>query len=415
MPRSRTSGYNLSDSSMSELSAARYRLKSVNRLTRSMTTSIFKQQKSVPMAPASSSFWSSFGFGKRTDQDSDHFAMRGFSVDPAVASDKRFAGLLSTVHATMEALGKALSSERKLDTTAHEIAALREVIFATQELTKCTSELLFQVERRNLQLTARSTRSDYMHTLSELIGAPPPRKVWSEEWHQLNVETCVLVALQGLTSMSLSQKERQECVLRAQGYSIENKLAMYADAISWKVERGWSHGDARAHTCLGGVVGAALGKALQENSSRYAASTYAVCLALQRAAKLQAETSPPVFVELDHGANSAAWKDAHFRHIEQPDVHGFRGFTCCAELHAYDDPLMFPEDGGFMMRGRYEDGQPVYEPNEGPVLKIVSSPNDSSGLHSAVETGPGGDGADSSNALSPQAESLAAEQMCPCG
>ena len=32
----------------------------------------------------------------------------------------------------------------------------------------------------------------------------------------------------------------------------------------------------------------------------------------------------------------------HIVNIEKPDMNGFRGFTCAAELHAYDDPKLFP-------------------------------------------------------------------------
>jgi hypothetical protein len=66
--------------------------------------------------------------------------------------------------------------------------------------------------------------------------------------------------------------------------TIEAKFRKYEDELVFKKERGWSQADAEAHLCLTGVVGASLAKAMEQRSSRYAASTYALYMSLQRGA-----------------------------------------------------------------------------------------------------------------------------------
>lgn len=67
------------------------------------------------------------------------------------------------------------------------------------------------------------------------------------------------------------------------GWEIEEKVA----------QLGWTEEDALTHTCLTGMVGAVIARALDERDSRYAASTYGIVNALQRAAIRQETTPPP--------------------------------------------------------------------------------------------------------------------------
>ena len=76
--------------------------------------------------------------------------------------------------------------------------------------------------------------------------------------------------------------------------SIDKKKENFGLEITEKVEQlGWTEEDALTHTCLTGMVGAVIARALDERDSRYAASTYGIVNALQRAAIRQTTTPPP--------------------------------------------------------------------------------------------------------------------------
>ena len=169
--------------------------------------------------------------------------------------------------------------------------------------------------------------------------------------------------------------------------TIEAKLRNYKAELDFKTGRGWTQADAEAHLCLTGVVGASLAKALEEGSvtgsSRFAASTYALYMSLQRGAlideKLRSAAGisdevppPPVYHHILGGTNSASERSERILTIDTPDKYEFTGFTCMAELHGYDDPELFTDDNEFQSRGAYDKGKPTYVLNKGDVLKIVS-------------------------------------------
>jgi hypothetical protein len=221
-----------------------------------------------------------------------------------------------------------------------------------------------------------SARSDFMRTLEELIGPPPESKDWRDEWDELNIEYGLLAQDQKGEPRDRETVRANRKALAAKGIgTIEAKLRNFKDEIDFKTNLGWTQADAEAHLCLTGVVGASIARALEEGSSRYASSTYALYMSLQRGALLDRQrgwTPLPVYHHISDGLNSASEKSQRILSIETANKYGFTGFTCMAELHGYDDPNLFTEDGEFMSRDAYKDGKATYKPNKGDVLKIVS-------------------------------------------
>ena len=87
---------------------------------------------------------------------------------------------------------------------------------------------------------------------------------------------------------ALAVVQKYNCTVALGG--VDTKIKNYQDEIMWKLERGWTEADAQTHTCLTGLVGNSIAKAMSEKSNRYNASTYGLCTALHRGAVIQQET-----------------------------------------------------------------------------------------------------------------------------
>ena len=254
------------------------------------------------------------------------------------------------------------------------IATMREALMLCEDVSRSLSDIVLESER-SLALQ-KSTRSDFMRTLKELIGPPPESKEWRDEWDELNIEFGLLKQDQEGKPRNRDTVVENMKGLAARGIgTIEAKFRNFKQDIEFKTSIGWTQADAEAHLCMTGVVGASIARALEERSARYAASTYALYMSLQRGAmldKCRGVTPPPVYHHIGGGANSASEKSRRILSIEEADKYGFKGFTCMAELHGYDDPNLFTDDGEFMSRDVYVDGKATYKLNKGDVLMIVS-------------------------------------------
>lgn len=214
--------------------------------------------------------------------------------------------------------------------------------------------------------------------VEKVVGKRPMRK-WQQEWVALNVDQA---AIDG-------ELEYAVCERYAKGgpESIEAKAREHADAIQWKLDAGWSHHDALAHTLISSAGVSALGRALAEKESTYAASTAAICDALASRARLLIRTNssgasdpsglegslaPKAYCNL-RGLFGLVTEDARWGTFLTPQTPigtrlGIHSFVC-----ATASSVTFASTRGFgvptLVKGRVE-----FDPQNSPVVCFVSRP-----------------------------------------
>ena len=198
------------------------------------------------------------------------------------------------------------------------------------------------------------SRSNFLFTLSELVGPPPIAGDWRDEWVSLNQETARVKGWKLPSAEDLSGDGKR---------GVAAKLRTYQHQVDFKVARGWTVENASTHVALSGVCSTVLGLSIQERSTRYAASAHALCDALAEAALAQEELSPVCYFLIHGKMGLAETVDKRFAALSQPDSHGFRGFTSDAEVHMLGETesfrigLMFPADGAAPRQKRTAHGK----------------------------------------------------------
>lgn len=226
-----------------------------------------------------------------------------------------------------------------------------EVLSALHLSLRTTQQQSFKLHE--LKPVAQMSRSGWIATLQDLIGPKPIDRTWQDEWVALNVEFYQLAGE--------SSKATPDYIL--ENNSIESWLAARRTRILDMTKRGWSVAGARVYMALSGR-GNVMASALLAESTRYAASTYALSEALYEAARKQEHEAsqissraaspalpdsqltslerpceegvqvsaklPPVLYWHRRGRYSLEESDKRWLNIEIPDVTGFLGLTSTA-------------------------------------------------------------------------------------
>ena len=254
------------------------------------------------------------------------------------------------------------------------------------------------VLNRLLVAASATSRAGHLRSLPELIGAPPKR-TWQDEWVHLKAESY------RLSGQGEATVEEDEAYVRK-----NDMIDKYVEQdgvksdIAYLVEQGWPPERAQVYALLFSCLDA-LGRALGERDSCYAASTYAISEALfaQRqgagtddgktlttASRGDGNRAPelpaPLYAHV-HGLFSLAERDPAWESLEIPDGTGFRGLTSSALVHASWDSRNFTEDGFLVSTTDPNDPtKAVLEPQDSDIVCFVSGPDDDHGAHSAIVT-----------------------------
>ena len=231
---------------------------------------------------------------------------------------------------------------------AQAIEDLRKTVIDSQQQVIRAQEQL----ARLLTAAPATSRAGHLRSLPELIG-PPPQRQWQDEWVKLKAESYRLSG------------QGEETPEEDEAYVIKHDMVdMYQQQegvrldIAHLEQQQWPHDRAVVYTLLF-TCADALGRALRERDSCYAASTYALSEALfkqragatdddvkagggKRAASKQPRARPPqaLYAHRD-GLFSLSEREPAWENMEAPDGTGFRGLTSSALVHASCDPRYF--------------------------------------------------------------------------
>ena len=180
-----------------------------------------------------------------------------------------------------------------------------------------------------------------MH-VERAVGPPPTERTWRDEWAELQAENARLLDRPPVTASDAGKGGE---------HSIEAWISLRARSIGWKVEAGWVQSQAEAFTIISVRGSAALARALQERSDRFAACTHLVVGVLAIQAQNLTQPAPMCYFSLT-GAIGLATKDHVWDALVQPDVAPGLSFvtSCIASGQATADGSNFPDDRGMLPR-----------------------------------------------------------------
>jgi hypothetical protein len=264
-------------------------------------------------------------------------------------------------------------------TTEEETAA-----FVEKTLSQSIGRLIFGVVSRNAkrrtmrglsidrgsQAKSETTRSKFRQTLAQLIGSPPnpSERTWRDDFDPAMQE--------GMASLGTDIKDFPH---RASPELFREKHVRNG-VHQQKLAIGFSEDEA---SCLEAItskpIGLALGKALEEGSSRYAALTYTAYNTIATHAA-SGKVAPKCYIHLRGLGTGLADMDERWLHIETPDQTGFRGMTIYTPL-ALRKAVEFKYDAAGL---KAHGGQTVVD---SPVICFESAELEESMFHSLVYTG----------------------------
>ncbi len=127
--------------------------------------------------------------------------------------------------------------------------------------------------------------------------------------------------------------------------SISKLLRNYAGGLSWMLHAGWPLTQATACMLLCAYGAAAIGDAIRRRSHEFAASTHAICHALQQRAWTVSTPAPPTYSAVD-GTFGLAVADPAWLDLLSPTVDGTvrRSILTSAPVQACDNPAALPEE-----------------------------------------------------------------------
>eukprot|EP00966_Prymnesium_polylepis_P077183 1788018-Prymnesium_polylepis.1 len=168
--------------------------------------------------------------------------------------------------------------------------------------------------------------------------------------------------------------------------SVKTIIKDLAAPIEARVKAGWPREQAEAYMLIAASINAPLAAAVRERSDRYAASTHAVCEALEAAARRQKEVAPLVFRNLT-GEYGFATDDAAWEVLRQPGAKaGLAVVTSGVVRGSAPAAKIFPDDQGFRVLVN-TGGKNTFKLVDSDVVCIRSAPKDAGGHHSLVHIG----------------------------
>jgi len=216
-----------------------------------------------------------------------------------------------------------------------------------------------------------TSRARFLLSLNELVGPPPLRRTWRDDWVPLRIEYLKLTGQGRLAS---------EVSVRASA-PLEKKIRQWGGDIDALVARGWPRESAETYRVLS-TVSNALGRALRGRDPAYNAAIYAVNEVLY-AQQQPAEHLPKLMYAPRRGAWSLSTEEPQWEQLEVPDRTGFRGVTSSTITQAAREPQNFSE-AGFCVKYTNTNGDIEWNPQDTDIICFESIPDDQWAGHSAI-------------------------------
>jgi len=305
--------------------------------------------------------------------------------DSAGAAVAATAALLARLAEVASHAAAAAAAAASADRGGREevVTSLREVLLGFPAAQAAAFSALESV----VEAAAPSTRAGHLVALSELLPPPDDGGAWRSEWAELyaeNLEQSGAARVSGVTRDAAWVAEHEplsKWLSKLEGSDIAPLVAL-----------GAPRHEAEAYACLTSKRWA-LARRLRERDRRYAGSTFALCDAIVAQALRQGDAGDsdfaPTFTNL-RGLNSLANSDPAWERLTVPDSTGFCG-VCSSSLVAAD---FGTGASAFTSRGhavyhRNAAGNVSFEPQDSPVVRFDSAPEDEHGLHCCVVIKPG--------------------------
>ncbi|EOD30440.1 hypothetical protein EMIHUDRAFT_468406, partial [Emiliania huxleyi CCMP1516] len=269
-----------------------------------------------------------------------------------------------------KAVGKALAEQPKDPCTAVALELLRGA----------------SLGERAAALSAQAAAVQEDDPQDDSAGA------WRSEWAELyaeNLEQSGAARVSGVTRDAAWVAEHEplsKWLSKLEGSDIAPLVALGAPRHEAEAH------EAEAYACLTSKRWA-LARRLRERDRRYAGSTFALCDAIVAQALRQGDAGDsdfaPTFTNL-RGLNSLANSDPAWERLTVPDSTGFCG-VCSSSLVAADfgtGASAFTSCGHAVYH-RNAAGNVSFEPQDSPVVRFDSAPEDEHGLHCCVVIKPG--------------------------
>lgn len=225
---------------------------------------------------------------------------------------------------------------------------------------------------------APTSRAGYLRSLPELLPAPASASTWRDEWPELFSENL------RVTGQEID--EPKDAKWAAQHESVQKWTDKLASDIQAVITLGAPRDEAEAYVLLTSKR-FAMAQRLRERNPKFAASTFALTDAIVAQSMRQAAAAvvaPPLYYNL-RGLNSLVAGDPAWDRLTLPDNTGFRGLCssalCAADCATSDHAF---SSQGFCVYHREPDGSVSFLPQDSPVVKFESTPEDEHGLHTAV-------------------------------
>ena len=219
-------------------------------------------------------------------------------------------------------------------------------------------------------------RGGQLLTLGELIGSRPAHS-WESEWATLRSEH----------RARHGSEHRNRTHPSNQLESVDELSQNFKSSIDRLHAKGWGQRDARAYAVLS-TCRDALGRAVRERDSCYAASVYAISEALYHAPSRVCGSRGSMHVPKRlyfhrSGLYSLTQAEPSWALLEDPDPTGFQGLTSHAMTRVLRRPGCFSA-GGFVYRVTHgvDSSEDIH--TDCDVVCFESAPDDEQGAHAAI-------------------------------
>lgn len=223
------------------------------------------------------------------------------------------------------------------------------------------AEATAQLDLQDRVYSTATTRAGHLRDLRDIIGPSPMDRRWQDEWSVLDSESAQLTG-------------------RTVARTLEEATRLVRARVDAYVAGGWPAEQAEALGALQQVA-AAIGRAMREEDSCYAASTHTFRELLLSAPALVAPgvCPPRMFINLS-GAHGLLASDPYWSTLLLPDDTGFRGLATSTVVRASCDPATF-SDLGYVA---WSEGE--YITVDSDVVGFESGVDDDHGSHAIILT-----------------------------
>jgi len=127
-------------------------------------------------------------------------------------------------------------------------------------------------------------------------------------------------------------------------HSIKAELQQYAAGLTWMVDAGWAPLHGSTAMLLLACGSAAIGRAIRDRTTEFAASAHALADALRQRALAVSTAAPPTYASIE-GTFGVAAADEAWLSLLGPDIKPGHKFITSAPLQASLHPTRLPDPG----------------------------------------------------------------------